>query len=148
MGFTRRGDKFAQEHPFAIFAVLRVLLGVILLVKGVFFLSNTDAITSLISSGEIRWGAVFLAHYIALVHIAGGLLIAAGALTRVAILFQLPILIGALFVGEGPLGMVSEWYLALIVLIGALFFLYYGSGVHSFRTKLEQEQRYNEHYYS
>ncbi|MFN6946177.1 MAG: DoxX family protein [Cytophagaceae bacterium] len=148
MDFVRRGDRYAEEHPLVIFAVLRVLLGLVLLVKGIYFIQNTEAVIASLHESRFVWAAGALTHYIALVHIAGGIMIAIGFITRIAVLFNLPIILGAIFVNFGPLGVVSEWFLAIIVLVGLAFFLFYGSGVFSFRTKIEKERAYNERYYN
>ena len=50
----------------------------------------------MIANSAVSLYAVFLAHYVALCSSDGGFLIIIGLLTRVAVLFQLPILIGAI----------------------------------------------------
>lgn len=144
MNFTQRGDRYAEEHPSIIFTALRVALGLLLLGLGIYFIQNTEAIFTMLHASTSEFLAISLAHYIALMHIVGGIMIAVGFLTRVAILFNLPIVIAALFVDSGPLGVLTGWFLALVVLIGFLFFLFYGSGVHSFRSKVREERRYIE----
>jgi uncharacterized membrane protein YphA (DoxX/SURF4 family) len=69
----------------------------------------------------------------------GGLLIMLGFLTRLSIIVQLPILLGAViinFVGDMIPG--NLWQ-AIIALLAAVFFLFYGSGKHSldYNFKLE-----------
>jgi putative oxidoreductase len=61
-------------------------------------------------------------------------LIAIGMITRVAILFQLPILIGAVFFINPERGFYSEnteLWTSLIVLFLLVFFLIFGSGKYS-----------------
>ena len=79
-------------------------------------------------------------HYVAFAHLIGGVLIAVGLLTRWAILFQLPIIIGAIlinFIGVMQPGRLFE---ASIILILSLFFLFYGSGKHSTDYYMKMQQ--------
>jgi uncharacterized membrane protein YphA (DoxX/SURF4 family) len=71
-----------------------------------------------------------IAQYIVIAHLAGGLLILLGLVTRTAILFQIPILIGAVIYtpSAGPLPFYSSETLAVFVLLLLLAFLFYGSG--------------------
>ena len=48
-------------------------------------------------AGDLFIAPATIAHYVIPVHIVGGALLAAGLLTRIAALAQLPILIGAMF---------------------------------------------------
>lgn len=110
---------------------IRMALGAVLLVKGIQFISNIGALQQIIAQSRFPWLSIFIAHYVAMVHLAGGPLIAAGLITRVAVLFQIPVLIGAIvFVHKWDEFIVngSELMFALIILLLLLFFLVYGSG--------------------
>jgi putative oxidoreductase len=116
-----------------IIAGLRVLLGIFLMVKGVLFISDTTALQNIISTSRIEFGSIVIAHYIALMHITGGVLIAMGTITRVAVLLQLPILIGAIVFNARNyvITIHSELLVSIGVLLLLIFFLFYGSGVYS-----------------
>ncbi|GAL83523.1 hypothetical protein MYP_750 [Sporocytophaga myxococcoides] len=116
-----------------IVAGLRVLLGIYLMVKGILFISDTTALQNIISTSNMEFGAVVIAHYIALMHLTGGVLIAMGTITRVAVLFQLPILIGAIIFNARNyvITIHSELLISILVLLLLVFFLFYGSGVYS-----------------
>ena len=60
----------------------------------------------------------------------GGMLIAIGLLTRAAVLFQLPAMIGALVVSAygSTLNIAAEPELVVLILLLLLFFLLEGSG--------------------
>ena len=78
--------------------LIRIYLGIGLIAKGVFFLVDRDFVGKLLLQGTgLDISAAFLAHYIPLAHIAGGLLMLIGFLTRFGALLQLPILFGAVF---------------------------------------------------
>ena len=111
--------------------LVRIALGVFLFTKGISFITNIQYLVDLISPIDRIGGGMFLIHYIAPAHLIGGIMIAFGLLTRWAILAQLPILIGAVvvnFMGE----MHSQnLFIAILVLVFCMFFLFYGSGKHS-----------------
>ncbi len=120
-----------EAHQSKFFALLRFTLGIIILVRGIIFIGDTDAIVTMLANSKISFLSVMLAHYVALAHLLGGLLIAIGLITRAAVIFQLPILLGAiLFVNmeKGFFSMHSELGFSILVFALLLFFLFYGSG--------------------
>lgn len=106
-------------------------LGVFLFIKGISFITNLLYLQDLLSPIDKYGGGMILYHYIAAVHIVGGVLIVFGLLTRRVIIAQLPILLGAIiinFMGE----MHSQNIALSIVTLGiCLIFLFYGSGKNS-----------------
>lgn len=119
-----------RHHPKWIDA-LRMILGLIIFMKGVEFIGNTDSLMKIMQSSKFPWVSFSLVHYVALAHLMGGLLILLGLITRVAILFQLPVLLGAvIFINaeKGFFSVNSELSFSLIVLFLLLFFLVEGSG--------------------
>lgn len=146
MDLIRRSETWKVEHSHSkILAGLRIVLGLLLIYKGIYFAYHTGEIQSMLSTSNFGFGAVALAHYIVMIHLAGGLMIATGFLTRVAILFQLPILLGAvLFVNadRGVFSVYSEFILSIVVLLMLLFFLYYGSGMYALETYLKRKKFY------
>ena len=115
---------------------LRILLGLFLFVKGILFLENTSDVFYIFSSSQDVLSAG-RAHFLtSAVHIVGGLMIAAGMLTRLALLCQLPILIGALLIvnpqrASGLSFGNTELILSLIVTALVLFFMVKGPGRYS-----------------
>ncbi|HNP49965.1 MAG TPA: DoxX family protein, partial [Bacteroidia bacterium] len=96
MNLIHKIETWGDNHQAKWFAILRLFLGLIIFFKGIVFIQNTDAINAMIANSAVSLYAVFLAHYVALAHLMGGFLIIIELLTRVAVLFQLPILIGAI----------------------------------------------------
>lgn len=134
MNLIQKIEAWGDTHQTKWFSLIRVLLGMIILFKGINFIQNTDAISEMISKSAVSLYAVGLAHLVALAHLMGGILIIIGLLTRVAVLFQIPILIGAvLFINaqRGFFSMESELGLSLLVLGLLFFFLIFGSGAYS-----------------
>ena len=108
--------------------------------KGGMFLADTESLRQLIEDTHIQvytWGAV---HYVAFAHLVGGILIALGLLTRVAVAFQLPVLFVAVFfvnVTGGLTFLNSELWVSLVVLGLLLLFLVVGSGPYSVDHQLK-----------
>lgn len=136
MNLLQRIDRWGEAHHPRWLDVIRVLLGVFLFYKGVVFIQNIDVLKSVINENPVLTVMSFwLAHYIVFAHLAGGVLIIFGLLTRVAILANIPILIGAIFFVHTSTGLFNvhgEAGLSILVLLLLLFFLVEGSGPISF----------------
>jgi len=131
MNSVKSLNKWANAHTYLSVDLIRMALGVILFMKGVSFITNTQYLEDLLSPIDKFGGGMIFVHYIAFAHIMGGIIIFFGLLTRWAIIAQLPILFGAIivnFIGE----MHSQNLLLSFFLLGiSVFFLFYGSGKHS-----------------
>jgi putative oxidoreductase len=124
-------NKWANAHTSIVLDLCRVALGVLLFWKGLEFLSQTNALVRLIQPDNPIPATMILAHYIAMAHLTGGICVAFGMVTRLALLFQLPILVGAVVVNlTAELG-IWNLVLAVLGLTGGLFFFVIGSGKHS-----------------
>ena len=131
MNNVKNLNKWANGHTYFSVDLVRMALGILLFMKGVSFITNTQYLEDLLTPFNKLGGGMILIHYVAFAHIVGGILIVFGLLTRWSIIAQLPILIGAVvlnFMGE----MHSQnLFLSLLTLSICLFFLVYGSGKHS-----------------
>lgn len=120
------------QRPYKFFTdALRILFGVFIIYKGVFFLDQTDYLDNLLRGINGKGTYFILMHYVALVHLCGGFFIVLGLLTRWCAILQLPVLVGAVlinFMGEMH---VNHFILASLGLIICCLFMYYGSGRHS-----------------
>jgi uncharacterized membrane protein YphA (DoxX/SURF4 family) len=136
MNLLQRIDRWGERHHPRWLDGIRVLLGVFLFYKGVVFIQNINALKAVID--ESPWLTVmsfWLAHYIVFAHLLGGVLIIFGLLTRVAVLAQIPILLGALFFVHTSTGLFNVHEgtgLSILVLLLLVFFLVEGSGPISF----------------
>lgn len=118
---------------------LRILLGVFLFLKGLLFLEHTTDVFYIFSSGQDFLSAGKAHMLTSVVHIVGGLMIAFGFLTRLALLCQFPILIGALLIVNPQRGVNLHNYelaLSVIVLGLLLFFMIVGPGRYSLDNKM------------
>src|SRR5690349_13290173 len=65
-------------HPFGplrksfVLLVARILVGVVLLIKGILFLSNSEQLEQMILSSHFAAGVVFLTAYVTFAHLFGG----------------------------------------------------------------------------
>lgn len=129
MNTIQKIDTWTHTHHPVWIDFIRVGLGIFLLLKGIFFIQNTDALLGLIKGHNDAFIALGIVHYVAFAHLVGGILIALGLFTRMAILFQIPVLVGAVFfvnISQGVYN--SELWQSLLILILLLVFLLFGSG--------------------
>lgn len=134
MNYIQKIESWGDAHQSKWFSLIRILLGMIILFKGINFIQDTNALSAMIANSAVSFYAITLAHLVALAHLMGGILITLGLLTRVAVLFQIPILLGAImFINaeKGFFSMESELGISILVLVLLLFFLVYGSGTYS-----------------
>lgn len=120
------------EHREIGFDLMRIYLGIGLFIKGLFFIGDTQFLSNLLlQSGRLQAASTAIAHYIPIAHLGGGALIAMGFLTRTAVLFQLPILVGAVFLvhlEEGLFTKGQNLEFTLLVLFLLLLLLVHGAG--------------------
>src|SRR5688572_29557642 len=100
MNLVQRAEHWGDSHPSKLLDIIRIFLGLLIFAKGVSFVSDTETLGNIIAESKFANMQVFsiiVIHYVACVHLVGGLLIALGLITRVAIGFQIPILFVAVF---------------------------------------------------
>ena len=111
--------------------LLRVYLGVGLLVKGCYFVANTQFLVDTLGTTGTPMAGPALAHLIGAIHIVGGAFMAIGFLTRFAIAAQIPILTGAVFLvhlREGLFAASQGLEFTAFVLFTLLLLFAYGPG--------------------
>ncbi len=91
-------QQWIRTHSDVLFDLVRIYLGVGLILKAVYFLSHREYLQDLLGqAGNMVIVPVAVAHYVIPAHLAGGLLLAVGLMTRLAALAQIPVLLGAIF---------------------------------------------------
>ncbi|QEC53272.1 putative membrane protein YphA (DoxX/SURF4 family) [Anseongella ginsenosidimutans] len=130
MNMIHKLELWGDTHHPVWLDFVRIFLGVIILMKGIYFLNNSDAVQAVMESrfGFMGWMSI---HYVAFAHLVGGVLIFFGLLTRLAAAVQIPILIGAVFfvnITRGLSAVNSELWLSILVLLLLILFLVAGSG--------------------
>ncbi|MFL0682405.1 MAG: DoxX family protein [Algoriphagus aquaeductus] len=133
MNLITKIEHWGDTHHPRWIDILRIALGLVILYKGILFISDTDALLRLMENADLQFVNLGIAHYVAFAHLVGGFLIAIGLVTRFAIIFQLPILLVAVFLVNVQQGFLSvannlEFGLSLLVLILLIVFLVLGSG--------------------
>jgi len=127
---------------------LRIFLGALLLYKGYYFVEHLALLYDYIDD-TMPVNAFVVSHYVVFAHLAGGLMIVFGMLTRIAVLAQMPIvLLGAIYYsGQGStfFGPTTELEYSLLIFVLLIVFFFYGSGKCSvdhyiLRRKADEEE--------
>lgn len=134
-----------REYPFE---VVRIFLGVALFVRGLHFVTHAGDVRALLEQGGVRLdftASLALAHYVAIAHLCGGVLLAAGIVTRLAAAIQVPVLLGAVFfvhLRQGLFGAGQGLELAVLVLVLLLAAVFHGGGKLSVDEYLSRHARW------
>jgi putative oxidoreductase len=143
MNLIQRVEHWGDTHHPKWLDVIRMALGVLLFLKAIEFINNMDLLSSLMGKssflGSLSLGV--MGHYIIMVQLVGGFLVAFGLLTRLACLMQIPILLGAVIFVNAPSGVVppdSNWWLSVLILALLIFFTIEGGGPWSADRMLKQ----------
>jgi putative oxidoreductase len=131
MIFIRRIDKWSSTHHPWWLVFLRVILGGCLFVKGMSFLQDAQYLENLIAGTRFNSNNnILLAQIITWVHLLGGTFIVIGFFTRLSVLLQIPILLGAIIFVNAKMGFSpgSELGFALLILLLLIVFFIEGGG--------------------
>ncbi len=122
-----------QHHPLWI-DYLRILLGIILIVKGITYIVNNEEVMRMIAQKEYWVIHYIIAHYVIGGYLVCGTLIIIGLFFRLAVVFELPALLGSIILidlHKDFFTINSELLYSIIILILLLFFFFYGPGKRS-----------------
>jgi putative oxidoreductase len=133
MNLIQKVEHWGDTHHPKWIDIIRMVLGAALFMKGVEFMNNMDLLSSLMGKSSFlsSFSLGIMGHYIIMMNLIGGFLVAFGLLTRLACLLQIPILLGAVIFVNAPSGVVppdSNWWLSLLILVMLIFFLIEGGG--------------------
>lgn len=136
-------EKWGNNHRPGFLDFFRMILGVFITYKGVFFITHMNELEMTAQGVNAAFAGVVLSHYIVFAHILGGPLIFFGLFTRIVCAIQLPILIGAVIFINLPQGLLSignmELWASIIVLVGLVVFMIFGAGRYSIDAKRRRE---------
>lgn len=124
-------EHYCDEHCPFVLDLLRIILGAVIFYKGVMFVQDGDALNQIINNSRIGGLAFILEHHVAFTLLVGGILIAIGMLTRLAIVFQLPVFIGAVInyqVDYGLYSVYSELTFSIVITLVLIAFFFIGPG--------------------
>ncbi|HXB45080.1 MAG TPA: DoxX family membrane protein [Puia sp.] len=138
-----------RHHP-KILDIIRMMFGIFLLAKGFYFFNHAAYLRELlIANNAIRESPKIMdmiINYVTYIHIVGGGLIFLGLFTRLGVLLQVPIVVGALrFINILSPYVDNELWLIILVLSLLFLFFIFGSGPlsldHLFsRMKIENDK--------
>lgn len=142
MNLIHRIEKWGDSHHPRFLDIVRVLLGIFLLLKGLGFMDNTANLKALIenqSDIDVEPGLLMaLVYYVTFVHLVGGALIALGILTRFSSIMQIPVVFGAVFfinILQSPFN--TDLALSIVSLLLLIIFTVVGSGRWSLENYLK-----------
>jgi uncharacterized membrane protein YphA (DoxX/SURF4 family) len=123
--------------------ILRILLGVVLFLKGLHFISDKAMTQQILLDNNFDFVSVLVLHYVIIFQMAHSVLITVGLITRIAAAAQFPIVLGAVILvattgSFAPLG--SDLWLAVILLFLLVFFFIYGPGPLSVDAMLKSKR--------
>ena len=132
MNLPAKISSWDDRYPF-LFVILRVALGLILAIRGLYFLTTIQPLFYLIKGSSLsRLNMNMpLALFLCWVHILGGTFIVLGFLTRISAWAQIPIILGAIFfinLNNGLPHSFPELLLSVFVLILLVLFAFTGGG--------------------
>jgi putative oxidoreductase len=139
MNLIHKIERWGDNHHPRFLDIIRVVLGIFLLLKGLGFMENSAYLKSLIESQpdiavSSGW-LMALVYYVTFVHLVGGALIALGIMTRFSSLVQIPVVFGAVFFVDV---LQSPFNTDLVSAIAALIFLMVFAVIGSGRWSLER----------
>jgi putative oxidoreductase len=142
MNVVHKIEHWGDTHHPKFLDLVRVVLGVFLLLKGVAFMENTAYLRDLIDSQDVinlsPGVLMVLIYYVVFAHMIGGILITLGIFTRLASIVQIPVVLGAVFltgIFKEPINAL-EWP-SVTALIFLSMFTILGSGPISLDRYLE-----------
>ena len=115
------------------FTILRIVLGAMLVIKGMIFLNDSSSLQLTIEGIRIPGNYnLLLADAIVWIHLIGGVFIVAGLFTRSSCLVNLPIVLGAVLFVNLPhrtINNTSELLLSILILALLVVFMIKGGGL-------------------
>jgi uncharacterized membrane protein YphA (DoxX/SURF4 family) len=80
-----------------VWELVRIYLGAALVIKGFAYMFHHRELAAAMAAADVPFASPGFAELVAMSHIAGGLMMAFGILTRIGAIIQIPNLIGAVF---------------------------------------------------
>jgi len=123
--------RFADMHHPLWLDILRIIVGIAIFIKGIYFIHNPDALLQILQNSKIEGWTFVVEHHVAFTYLAGGILIAIGLITRIAIIFQLPVFFGSIFgflTHRGFFSVYSDLTFSIVMFALLIFFLIWGPG--------------------
>lgn len=138
MAVSEELDAWYDHNRHIFIDVLRIIVGIILIMKGYFFLSHSDEMHKYLQAYHLGGMVDMIALLIAWINLAGGFFIMIGLITRIAAMFQIPILFGGVISINlsGNSAASSDLLLTLLLFFLCVLFAIEGSGRFSIQNVL------------
>ncbi len=123
--------KFQAIYHSFFYDLFRAIVGIVLLVEGIKFAGNSSMLYGIVENSRVGGLAFILEHHVIFTLIVGGLFIAIGLLTRIAVIFELLIFLGVLINPHAEFGLFSvygNFAFSLIITLVLIFIFIAGSG--------------------
>jgi uncharacterized membrane protein YphA (DoxX/SURF4 family) len=123
--------EWCAENKDVLWDLLRIYLGFALVVKGFVYILHWRTMVTMMEASSVPMSGAGLAQIVALCHIAGGLMMAFGILTRFGAAIQIPNLVGAVLFVHLRAGLFTDQQtleFALLVLALLSMFALGGAG--------------------
>ncbi len=134
MNISRQLEYFRQyvdvHHPMWL-DIIRIFLGIAVFIKGIYFIQNSEALLQIMQNSRISGWTFIVEHQVAFTYLVGGILIAIGLITRVAIVFALIVFFGSIFsyfTHTGFFSVYSDLAFSIVVFVLLIFYLIWGPG--------------------
>jgi putative oxidoreductase len=130
------------HHPMWL-DIIRIFLGIAIFIKGIFFIQNSDALLEIMQHSRIKGWAFIVEHQVAFTYLVGGILIAIGLLTRIAIAFSLLVFFGSIFcclTDTGFFSVYSDLAFSVVVFVLLIFYMVWGPGKFSVDTYMKNHK--------
>jgi putative oxidoreductase len=138
-------DEFSDKHHFYLVDLVRFLLGILLVVRGIELIDHRHLVSAIFDNNSWNLTYFFIALYVMSLYLFGGFLLSIGMLTRIVSWMTIPICIAEIFIVNLPQGFSvvnANLVYSIICLVLLIFFAFYGPGSlsvdHSFRIKGEE----------
>ena len=143
MNLIQKLQSYGDTHQSKWIDILRIILGAMLVLKGYYYIGNTDELNTLLLDNKFHLYNYVVIHYVAFAHLIGGFCILLGIITRIAVAVQIPVLLGAIIFVNAKAGLFTsnnELLFSVLVLCLLVFFFFYGSGKWSMDAYMEKHK--------
>lgn len=150
MSLLTNMEKWGNSHRPGFLDIFRIILGVFITWKGLYFITNMNELETMTSRVDLWFTGAVLAHYVVFAHVLAGPLIVVGLFTRIASAVQVPILVGAIAFVNSPrtgstMGNYHQLEIAIVVLVGLLVLMLFGAGRYSIDARRRKEMEATHH---
>ena len=139
--------KYTDVHHPKWMDIVRILLGIAIFIKGIIFIQNPHALLEILDNSSISGWTFIVEHHVAFTYLVGGILISIGLITRVAIIFELPVFFGSIYCSlthHGFFSVFTDLAFSIVMFILLLVFLVWGPGNFSVDSYMKKKDKFDD----